>query len=181
MTSSRILLKSVNPATGKTIRSYDAMGDSEVAKLLDMADAAQRIWMKRSISERAETLRHAASVLTSRRDPLSRLMAEEMGKPLSQGRAEIEKCAWVCNYYADNAPVFLKDEPVETDAQKSYIHYAPLGLVFAVMPWNFPFWQVFRFAAGALMAGNGIVLKHAENVTGCSLAIEQIFKDAGFP
>ncbi len=181
MVTARTMLKSVNPATGKTIRSYDAMDDSEVAKLLDKADAAQRIWMKRSIYERAETLRHAASVLTSRRDPLSRLMAEEMGKPLSQGRAEIEKCAWVCNYYADNAPVFLKDEPVETDAQKSYIHYAPLGLVFAVMPWNFPFWQVFRFAAGALMAGNGIVLKHAENVTGCSLAIEQIFKEAGFP
>ena len=181
MAKSETVLQSVNPATGKTIRGYDAMDDSDVAKLLDKADAAQRIWMKRSLSERAETLRHAASVLKNRVDPCSRLMAEEMGKPLSQGRAEMEKCAWVCNYYADNAPVFLKDEPVETGARKSYIHYAPLGLVFAVMPWNFPFWQVFRFAAGAVMAGNGVALKHAENVTGCSLAIEEIFRDAGFP
>ena len=181
MTPSGITLQSVNPATGKTIRRYDAMDDIEVANLLDKADAAQRTWMKRSLDERAESLRQAASILTGRADRLSRLMAEEMGKPVSQGRAEAEKCAWVCNYYADNAPAFLKDEPVETEALKSYIHYAPLGLVFAVMPWNFPFWQVYRFAAGALMAGNGVVLKHAENVTGCSLAIEEIMREAGFP
>ncbi len=180
-TSPPLQLESVNPATGKIIRTYDAHDDAAIARLLDKADAAQKQWMEWGFSERGQKLRHAAAILKEKANAYSRLMAEEMGKPVSQGRAEAEKCAWVCTYYADNAPVFLQDERVETDAEKSFIHYAPLGVIFAVMPWNFPFWQVFRFAAGTLMAGNGIVLKHAENVTGCSLAIEQIFKDAAFP
>lgn len=179
--SSATPLQSVNPATGKVIRSYEKLDDAALARLLDKADAGQKQWMERDFPERAEKLRRAAEMLKENADDYARLMAGEMGKPLSQGRAESEKCAWVCDYYADNAPVFLKDEIVETGAEKSYIHYAPLGVIFAVMPWNFPFWQVFRFAAGTLMAGNGIVLKHAENVTGCALAIEAIFKVAGFP
>lgn len=174
-------LESVNPATGKIIRSYDEQDDASIERVLESADTSQKQWMTRSFSERAEKMRRTAAILKAGADPCSRLMAEEMGKPISQGRAEAEKCAWVCAYYADNAPVFLRDEPVETGAGKSYIHYAPLGVIFAVMPWNFPYWQVFRFAAGALMAGNAIVLKHSENVTGCALSIEKIFKDSGFP
>lgn len=174
-------LQSVNPATGKIIRSYDELDDAAIQQCISKVDASQKNWMTRSFSERSKKMRTAAAILRADADRFSRLMAEEMGKPLSQGKAEAEKCAWVCEYYAKNAPLYLQDEPAETEAEKSYIHYSPIGVIFAVMPWNFPFWQVFRFAAGAVMAGNGVVLKHAENVTGCSLAIEQVFKDAAFP
>jgi succinate-semialdehyde dehydrogenase/glutarate-semialdehyde dehydrogenase len=126
-------------------------------------------------------MRSAGRVLRENADGYAVLMANEMGKPVSQGRAEVEKCAWVCDYYADNAAAFLKAEPVETDAAKSFVTFQPLGVVLAVMPWNFPLWQVFRFAAPALMAGNAGVLKHASNVPGCALAIEDVFGKAGFP
>src|SRR5262249_35850319 len=109
------------------------------------------------------------------------LMAQEMGKPLSQGQSEVEKCAWACDYFAENAPKFLARELIDTDATKSFVTFEPLGVILAIMPWNFPFWQVFRCAAPALMAGNSIVLKHASNVPGCALAIERIFRDAGVP
>ena len=126
-------------------------------------------------------MRRAADLLDERKAELARLMALEMGKPLAQGASEAEKCAWVCRYYADNSERFLSPEPVETDASRSFVAFTPLGAVLAIMPWNFPFWQVFRFAAPALMAGNAGLLKHAANVTGCALAIEQVFRDAGFP
>lgn len=126
-------------------------------------------------------MRQAASILRAGADEFARLMAEEMGKPVRDGRAEAEKCAWVCDYYAENAGRFLAPEYVETDAQESFVTFQPLGVILAVMPWNFPFWQVFRFAAPALMAGNTAVLKHASNVPGCALAIEDIFRQAGFP
>jgi len=126
-------------------------------------------------------MRAAASTLRGRVTPLAELMVREMGKPIGQARAEVEKCAWVCDYYADNAERFLAPEPADTDASKSYVAYRPIGVVLAVMPWNFPLWQVIRFAAPTLMAGNGGVLKHAFNVTGCAFAIEAMFREAGFP
>src|SRR5438093_8526659 len=126
-------------------------------------------------------MREAGRLLRERKTQHARTMALEMGKPLMQGEAEAEKCAWVCDYYAEHAERFLADEPRETDASKAFVRFDPIGPVLAIMPWNFPFWQVFRFAAPALMAGNAGLLKHAGNVSGCALAIEQIFKDAGFP
>ncbi len=124
---------------------------------------------------------NAAEVLRKNKEDYSRLMTLEMGKPISQSRAEVDKCAWVCEYYAENAEKFLSDELIETDASKSFVTFQPLGIVLAVMPWNFPFWQVFRFAAPGLMAGNAGILKHASNVSGCALAIEEVFREAGFP
>jgi succinate-semialdehyde dehydrogenase/glutarate-semialdehyde dehydrogenase len=137
--------------------------------------------MKTDFAERAVLMNNAATVLKTRREEYARLMTLEMGKPIAAARAEVDKCAWVCNYYADHAESFLKSETIRTDASESYVAYRPLGVVLAVMPWNFPFWQVFRFAAPALMAGNAGILKHASNVTGCSLAIEDVFRRAGFP
>lgn len=176
-----IALKSVNPATGETIKLYDDIDIEELDALLNKVDQTQREWKKTNFAERAGKMKKAAGILRDQAEELGKLMADEMGKPVSQGKSEAEKCAWVCDYYAENAESYLKDVPIETDASLSYAHYEPLGVVMAIMPWNFPFWQVFRFAAPALMAGNGGVLKHSENVTGCALAIEKIFRDAGFP
>jgi len=174
-------LKAVNPATGKTIRTYRAHADGEVDTIIEAAATAFQEWREVPLTRRAECLNRAAAVLRDRRETYARLMAEEMGKPIRDGRAEADKCAWVCEYYAANAGRFLAPETVETDAAKSYVTYQPLGAVLAIMPWNFPFWQVFRFAAPALMAGNTGLLKHAANVPGCSLAIEDVFTRAGFP
>ena len=174
-------IESINPATGECIARYEEHTDEQVGEILERAHAAQRAWRHVSLQQRAASMHAAAGVLRERSDEYARLMAQEMGKPVREGRAEVDKCAWVCDYYADNAARFLADEPVETDARESFIAYQPLGIVLAVMPWNFPFWQVFRFAAPNLMAGNAGVLKHASNVFGCALAIEQVFRDAGFP
>ena len=174
-------IESINPATGECIARYEEHTDEQVGEILERAHAAQRAWRNVSLQQRAASMHAAAGVLRERSDEYARLMAQEMGKPVREGRAEVDKCAWVCDYYADNAARFLADEPVETDARESFIAYQPLGIVLAVMPWNFPFWQVFRFAAPNLMAGNAGVLKHASNVFGCALAIEQVFRDAGFP
>ncbi len=174
-------LQSINPATGRLIRKYDEISDAEIDRILQRADAAGKDWMGLDFETRAQRMKNAARILNDRAEFYSRLMADEMGKPLSQGKAEAEKCAWVCDYFAGHARPFLEDEIIKTDAAKSYVHYAPIGVVYAVMPWNYPFWQVFRFAAPTLMAGNAAVLKHAENVTGCALEIEKIFADAGFP
>lgn len=174
-------MKTINPATGELIRDYETMDAAEVNNIIDDMDAAQQEWKKKSYAERAVFMNKAARLLKDRKDDLARLMADEMGKPLAQGRSEAEKCAWVCEYYAENAEDFLQPEYIETDASSSYITYNPLGIVLAIMPWNYPLWQLFRFGAPALMAGNGAMLKHAPNVTGCALAIEEILHDAGFP
>ena len=174
-------IQSMNPANGETIREYEEATPAEVRRFIDQTHGAFSQWRRTSFSHRAALMRGAAEILRHQAEDYARLMAIEMGKPLSGGRGEVEKCAWVCDFYAENADRFLGDEAIETDASKSYVHYEPLGLVLAVMPWNFPFWQVFRFAAPALMAGNGGLLKHASNVFGCALAIEDVFRQAGFP
>lgn len=171
----------VNPATGEPLESHQEMNSQEVLEILTRVDAAQKQWMETSFTQRADLLRSAAAVLRRRGDTFARLMAREMGKPLAQGTSEVEKCAWVCEYYADNGAEFLAPETVKTDAHNSFVTLRPLGVILAVMPWNFPFWQVFRFVAPALMAGNGGVLKHASNVPGCALAIEDTLREAGFP
>ena len=174
-------LESLNPATGETIATYDEMTPGEVSEILGRAHRAFLDWRRTSFEERAELMKAATGLLRDGAGEYAELMAREMGKPVAGGRAEAEKCAWVCDYYAENAAAFLAPEPIASDATKSFVAFEPLGTVLAVMPWNFPFWQVFRFAAPGLMAGNAGVLKHASNVPGCALAIEEVFRRAGFP
>lgn len=174
-------MESINPATGKTVQTYKEMTRDEVAYILDRVQRTFENWRRTSFIERAVLMKKAGELLRARKEEFARLMAVEMGKPVAQGRGEVDKCAWVCDYYADNAQSFLAPEPVATDAGNSFVAFQPLGIVLAVMPWNFPFWQVFRFAAPGLMAGNAGVLKHSSNVCGCALAIEKVFHDAGFP
>ena len=175
------MLTSTNPATGETVETYEEHTADQVEALIAETDARQVEWRRTGFDHRAAVLRAVADLLDERTDELADLMALEMGKPVTGGRAEAQKCAWVCRYYADHAAEQLADVPLEADRQRSYIHHEPLGIVLAVMPWNFPLWQVFRFAAPALMAGNAALLKHASNVTGCSLAIEGLFVDGGAP
>ncbi len=174
-------IQSINPATGKPVKTYDLLRKKQVSAKIETAQAAQTVWQSNNFGFRQSMLITAAQALRQRLDEYALLMVEEMGKPLRDAKAEVEKCAWACEYYAENGAQFLAEEAVVTDAKKSVICYQPLGLVLAVMPWNFPFWQVFRFAAPALMAGNGCLLKHASNVPGCAAAIEELFESVGFP
>jgi succinate-semialdehyde dehydrogenase/glutarate-semialdehyde dehydrogenase len=174
-------LEAVNPATGEKINTYLEMTPDEVESRICRAHQIFVDWKTRTFSERAELMKQAAGVLRDKAGEFARLMALEMGKPVRDGRPEIEKCAWVCDYYAEKAEAILSPEIIATDAAKSYVTFQPLGVVLAVMPWNYPFWQVFRFAVPALMAGNAGVLKHSANVPGCALAIEDVFRQAGFP
>ena len=174
-------LKSIDPTTGAEIATYTEMTATEISQIINACHEAHLDWRETRFEHRTALLESAAELLRDRRESLSQLMTREMGKPIVQSRAEIDKCAWVCKYYAENAAEFLARQVIETDASKSFVAFEPLGVVLAVMPWNFPFWQVFRFVAPALMAGNTGVLKHASNVQGCALAIEEIFRDAGYP
>lgn len=174
-------MKTINPTTGETIKEYEQMDTQQLDEIVQNASIAQEQWRDHTFHDRASFLQNVADLLKENKAEYAELMTREMGKPIAQAESEIEKCAWVCNYYAENGADFLADEHIETDAQKSYVTYNPLGVVLAIMPWNFPFWQVFRFAAPALMAGNGAVLKHAANVTGCALAIEELLDEAGIP
>ncbi len=174
-------IQSVNPATGETLETFKEMSDREVEQVLAKGQAAFLGWKTAPFAARAERMRAAARILRERKAQYARAMTLEMGKPIVEGEAEVEKCAWVCDYYAEHAEAQLAEQPRETDASKSYVRFDPLGPVLAVMPWNFPFWQVFRFAAPALMAGNSALLKHASNVPRCALAIEEAFRDASFP
>jgi succinate-semialdehyde dehydrogenase/glutarate-semialdehyde dehydrogenase len=171
----------INPATGREGKTYDATSEADITAAIERADAASHDWRRRDFAERARLMKAAARVLRENKDAYGRMMTEEMGKPIQQGIAETEKCALACDFFADNAARFLAREPVEGSANKSFVTFQPIGVVLAVMPWNFPFWQVFRFAAPALMAGNAGLLKHASNVPGCALAIEDVFRKAGFP
>ncbi len=174
-------IKAINPATGEVFESYEEAAPDAVKKIIGEVNAAFVQWRRTPIAERALPMRKAAAILRSEAHDHARLMAREMGKPVKDGIAEVQKCALGCDFYADNAAGFLARETIATDARKSFVAFNPLGVVLAVMPWNFPFWQVFRFAAPGLMAGNAAVLKHASNVPGCALAIEDIFRRAGFP
>ena len=174
-------LQSINPATGTIIETFEEYSISEVNAILEQVSGTGRPWRSVPFQERAARMRAAEEELLRNAQQYARGMTDEMGKPVSQSIAEVEKCAWVCRYYADNAERMLAEEFVETDAANSYVRFDPLGVVLAIMPWNFPFWQVFRFAAPALMAGNTAVLKHASNVSRCALMIEEVFRKAGFP
>jgi len=174
-------IQSINPATGKPLETFQETTPQELDRILSSAHSAFHEWRAVPFAVRAQSMQRAAALLRARKAEYAQTMALEMGKPIVQGEAEVEKCAWVCDYYAEHAEAFLTRAPRETDASTSYIRFDPLGPVLAVMPWNFPFWQVFRFAAPALMAGNTAVLKHASNVPRCALSIEQVFRDAGAP
>ena len=174
-------IASTNPYTGRVLRRFRPEGAAKIERRLVAAHRAARAWAATPFAERAEVLRRAAALLRERQEDFARLMALEMGKPLADGRAETLKCAACCDYYAEHAERFLADEVVKTDAGRSFISYQPLGVVLAVMPWNFPLWQVVRFAAPALMAGNVGLLKHASNVPQCALALEKVLHDAGLP
>ena len=170
-----------NPSNGKPLKTYHAHTAKQIEQKIAQTHKAWLNWKNSSREERSKLLINMASVLQNRKSEFAVLMAQEMGKPISQGITEIEKCASVCEYYANNAELFLKDQLIETDASKSFVSFQPIGVVLAIMPWNFPFWQVFRFLAPALAAGNCGVLKHASNVPGCALAIEEVVHQAGFP
>ncbi|MDP9266440.1 MAG: NAD-dependent succinate-semialdehyde dehydrogenase [Chloroflexota bacterium] len=174
-------ITSVNPATEDVLAEFEAYSDELVDEAVAQADRAFRQWRVRPVAERAGPMRELAKQLRREADRYARLITLEMGKPIAEAKAEIEKCAQGADYYAENAERFLADEPVKTNAHRSLVSFQPLGVVLAVMPWNYPFWQVVRFAAPALMAGNGAVLKHASNVPQCALAIEEAFAVAGFP
>lgn len=174
-------IATINPATGETLKTFTPLESDAIAAKLAIAQQAFKSYRKTTFKQRATWLHQAADILDARADEFGALMTLEMGKLVSSGVGEVKKCASVCRYYADHGAEFLRDRPAETDASQSFVAYQPLGIILAVMPWNFPFWQVFRFAAPALMAGNIGILKHASNVPQCALAIESIIQEAGFP
>jgi len=174
-------LASINPFTGEHVKSFDAFTASEVEAALVETARSTPVWAATAFADRAALMRNTAAVLRSHQNRHAHLITAEMGKPVREARAEIEKCAGACDFYAEHTEQFLADEVIDSDADRSYVAYLPLGTVLAVMPWNFPFWQVFRFAAPALMAGNTVMLKHASNVPRCAHAIEDVFREAGFP
>ncbi len=174
-------IATINPATGEELKTFEALTPAEIEDKLALAEATFRTYRKTPLTQRSEWLNRAADILERDKRKLGEIMTLEMGKTLKSAIAETEKCATVCRYYAKNAADFLKDVPATSDASRSFVRYQPLGIILAVMPWNFPFWQVFRFAAPALMAGNVGILKHASNVPQCALAIESILREAGFP
>src|SRR5262245_41900772 len=176
-----MVIVSVDPTTGKTLQKYEAHSEAQINERLILAADAFRSYRRTALAERSRMMLRVAEILETEKEGFGRLMTTEMGKPLRAAIEEAAKCAWACRYYAENAAAFLADEVIATNATHSFIRYQPLGPVFAIMPWNFPFWQVFRFAVPALMAGNVGLLKHASNVPQCALAIEEVFRRAGFP
>lgn len=175
------MIATINPATGELIRTFEPLSDAEVDKKIERAAEAFGQYRRLPRSTRASLLARAGEVLEKEKERYARLMTLEMGKLFREAVAEASKCAWVCSYYAEHAERFLADEPVDTGGAQTFISYQPLGPVLAIMPWNFPFWQLFRFAAPALMAGNVVLLKHASNVPQCAIEIEAVFRQAGFP
>lgn len=173
--------KSINPYNGELICRYNTISNEELTKKLELSGEAFNSWRNVALNERCGLMKKAALVLRDNLEEYANIITLEMGKPISESRAEVNKCAWVCDYYAENASAFLKEELISTEATKSYVRHDPIGTVLAIMPWNFPFWQVFRYAAPTLIAGNTSLLKHASNVFGCAEKIEEVFIRAGFP
>ncbi|MEM1136191.1 MAG: NAD-dependent succinate-semialdehyde dehydrogenase [Bacteroidota bacterium] len=173
--------ETINPFTNEIIATYPILTEKALSEKLEKSTSAFKTWKGTSFGHRSSLFYKVANLLRENKETYARTITLEMGKAIKEALAEVEKCAWVCEYYAEHAEAFLKDEVIESDAQKSFVSYEPIGAILAVMPWNFPYWQVFRFAAPYLMAGNIALLKHAPNVSGCALAIEGIFKEAGFP
>lgn len=174
-------MKAIDPSHDRLVMEYREHSSDEVQERIRLVSEGFRIWSQQSFAERAACLQNLAGMLREREESCARLIATEMGKPIKQARAEVQKCASACDYFAENGAEFLKNEQIDTGARKSYISFEPLGVILGIMPWNYPFWQVMRFAVPALMAGNVILLKHASNVSGCALMIEALFAEAGFP
>ncbi|GMQ97890.1 MAG: NAD-dependent succinate-semialdehyde dehydrogenase [Acidimicrobiia bacterium] len=174
-------MRSIDPTTGETFATYPQTTAKEAAGHIRTAHHLQRAWGQTPLAHRCELALRLADVLESRREGLAILMAREMGKPVTQGRGEVDKCAWTCRYYADEAAAILADVPISADRTSSYVSYRPLGVILGIMPWNFPLWQVIRFLAPTLTSGNGVILKHASNVTGCAIAIDEMVVEAGYP
>lgn len=175
------MIVTINPATGESLAEYHVMSSGEIDRVLRQADLDFRSWRTTSMDERQRLMKRLGALLRERQADHARLISLEMGKPLAQAAGEVNKCAWVCDYFAEHAESFLQPEESMLDGARGLVKFEPLGVILGVMPWNFPYWQVIRFAAPAIMAGNGVVVKHAPNVTGCSIAIEELFRDAGFP
>ena len=173
--------KSTNPYNGEQVGLYTALTENALTDKLNRSKSAFDSWKKVPLAERCRLLKKAGQILSDNVEEYAKMITLEMGKPITESRSEVNKCAWVCDYYADNAPTFLADEVIETDASKSFVRHDPIGSVLAIMPWNFPFWQVFRYAAPTLTAGNTGLLKHAPNVFGCAELIEDVFTKAGYP
>jgi len=174
-------IQTINPARGTVEKTFNKYSSERILTIIEEADKAFLLWRETDFRTRKKLLNNAAEVIRNKKEEYAQIITIEMGKPITQSIAEVEKCAWVCNYYADNAESFLINEHITTDASESYVEFNPLGIILAVMPWNFPFWQVFRFAAPTIMAGNVALLKHSSNVPMCALTIDQIFRNAGFP
>ena len=174
------MIYSIDPTTEEPIAGYEEYSDEKILRIIEKSEKAFHQQKGTPLPQRIKLMLIVASILEKRKEEFSKLMTLEMGKPIIQSRAEIDKCIWLCKYYCENADHFLADEFIQTDARKSFISFQPLGIILAVMPWNFPFWQVFRFAVPNLLAGNACLLKHSSNVSGTALVIEQIFNDAGF-
>ncbi len=175
------MIKSINPFTGNEISSYKEFTPQRLALKLAASNQAFNSWKGTASSHKAKSLKNLAILLMGKKDELAFLITSEMGKVLKESKAEIEKCAWLCEHYADNSEAYLKEDIIETDASKSFVKYEPLGVIYGIMPWNFPFWQVFRASIPTIMAGNTFVLKHSPIVMGCAIAIEELFLEAGFP
>lgn len=171
----------INPATEEIISEYTELSEIEIDEKIEKSNKAFKLWSNLPIEKRCELLNNVSEVLLKRKEELAKLITTEMGKPIKQALAEIEKCSWVCKYYAENAPAQLGDIEIQTEMSSSYVTFQPLGTILAIMPWNFPFWQVFRFAAPNLAAGNTALLKHSRNTMGCAIQIENIFLVSGFP
>ncbi len=176
-----MLLKSINPSSGEVVREYPEYQWEEIDNIIRNVHTAYKSWKITNLNYRIDKIKQLAKLLEIKKEGLSFTISVEMGKPITESRSEIDKCIWLCNYYCDNIDQFLKKQYIKTEASESYISFQPLGVILAIMPWNFPFWQVFRFAVPTILAGNTAVLKHASNVPSCAIAIEDLFNEADFP
>lgn len=171
-------IQAINPATEQVVGEYPELSEQQAENHIDAAQRGNEQWRSRTVADRAEAISSVGAELRQRRDELARQVTREMGKPIGEAETELQRCAWICDYYAEHGPRMLDDRPFLSDAQRSYLRLEPLGVILAIMPWNFPYWQVFRAAVPALISGNAVLLKHASSVPGVALAIEELFREA---